>query len=153
MRSRRTTLVTMLGVTAFAVAMAVPAQAATPATTTYHGTFTSVAYDGPCTPAAPDPTPAVTGVWNVSLHNADGTATFTVDILLDGKHHVSYGIPGKYLPLTDKDGATFSFQFETLAGELEVYLSDGTLTYHFPDGYDYGGLNCPDVVYSGPLTH
>lgn len=137
----------MVGVAAFAVGMVVPAQAAT-AASTYHGTFNQVQYVSCVTEPS---TPSVTGVWNVTILKGE-TATFTVNLLLDGKHHVSYGIPSKYLPLTDRSGAVFSFQFDTPAGALEVYLANGNLTYHFPNGYNYSGLSCADVFYTGPMN-
>ena len=127
-----------------AVLLAATASAAT--TTTYHGIFSgSVVYD--CTTTPP---PAVaSGTWNVALHGT-AVASVTVNIKVDGKHHVSFGY-GKFEQTTLADRETFAVTIPTEAGSLRVSLTGDRFVYQIAP-YNLFGLNCQSVTYNGIRT-
>ncbi len=129
---------------AAAAVLAATASAAT--TTTYHGIFSGpVVYN--CETAPP---PAIaSGTWNVALHGT-AVASVTVNILVDGKHHVSFGY-GKFEQLTPKNGETFAVAISTAAGPLRVSLTGDTFVYQIAP-YHLSGLDCESVTYNGIRT-
>lgn len=90
-----TKIPTALGAAALALVPAAAASAAGPTTTTYHGVFGGAVTYEKCvlTDSSTKHTPPLaeaSGVWSVALHGAD-TATLTVNITVNGVHHVSFG--------------------------------------------------------------
>lgn len=115
-------------------------------TTTYHGVFSGpVVYTG-CTTTPPQA--IASGTWNVALHGSTD-ATVTVNIFVDGKHHVAYG--GTFPQLTAQDGQTFAVSIPTAAGPLVVSLTGHTFTYEIAP-YSAFGMSCQSVVYAGTLS-
>jgi hypothetical protein len=47
----------------------------------------------------------------------------------------------------------FAVAFETGAGLLRISLTGTEMSYAFPDGYLYNGMDCDNVIYHGTLTH
>ena len=136
----------MSGVAACILALAIATPAtATAAAATYHGVFVGPVEYGCVAPAA-----TASGTWNVTTRG--DTATMTVNIQLDGKHHVAFG--GTF-PTATATGETFAIETTTLAGPLRVSLDGDALTYRI-EPYDlsaYGGISCPGgVTYSGLLS-
>ena len=126
------------------VAVAATASAAT--TTTYRGTFSGpVVYKG-CTTTPP--TSIASGTWSVALHGTTD-ATVTVHIFVNGQHHVSYG--GTYPQVTPEKRQLFAVAIPTLAGPLTVSLTGERFEYRIAP-YDYFGVTCRSVTYSGALT-
>ncbi len=83
-----------------------PAAAWSATTTTYHGTFNGpVAFLTDGAPCADAPTGQLaSGQWRPK--DRDGrTAMLSVDIFVDGAHHMSFGA---HLPATSVPGATFA---------------------------------------------
>ena len=119
------------------------AGADTPSATTYHGVFTSRVGDT-CTPQLPES--AVSGTWNI-IKRGDTNATVSINIFVDGKHHVSFGGPVQQTPV---EGATVAVAVPTQAGQLTISLTGENLTYTIP-GYDLFGLTCESVTYKGSL--
>jgi len=119
------------------------AGADTPSATTYHGVFTSRVGDT-CTPQLPES--AVSGTWNI-IKRGDTNATVSINIFVDGKHHVSFGGPVQQTPV---EGATVAVAVPTQAGQLTISLTGENLTYTIPD-YDLFGLTCESVTYKGSL--
>lgn len=138
-----------LGLVAVLLAAAVVALAATASaatTTTYHGIFSGpVVYD--CT-TTPEPAIA-SGTWNVALHGTT-VASVTVNILVDGKHHVAFGY-GKFEQTTPAVGEMFAVTIPTEAGALRVSLTGDTFVYRIAP-YHLFGLDCQSVTYNGTLT-
>ena len=134
---------------ALPLALLAPTSAAAdaPAATTYHGVFTSRAFAN-CqpTPDAGD----VSGTWNI-IKRGDTNATVSINIFVDGKHHVSFGGP---VLQTHVPGSTVSVDVPTQAGPLTISLTDdGALTYEISP-YNSAGLSCPlpgGVTYTGLL--
>ncbi|HEX9042210.1 MAG TPA: hypothetical protein VF838_14485 [Trebonia sp.] len=126
------------------LAFAAPVGAAT--TTTYHGTFTSVTYTN-CAGGTP-PVAAASGVWSISAHGTSD-ATLAVNIFVAGSHHVSFGGP---VAQTTIPGATVAVEVPTLAGPLVVSVTGQALSYKIAP-YDFNGLTCDSVLYSGVLDH
>jgi hypothetical protein len=138
-----------LGIVAalIASAVAVGSTASAATTTTYHGIFSgAVVYEG-CTTAPP--TAMASGTWNVALHGT-AVASVTVNILVDGKHHVSFGY-GKFEQVPPAAGETFAVAIRTEAGPLRVTLTGGTFAYRIAP-YHLFGLDCQSVTYNGTLT-
>jgi hypothetical protein len=135
----------MAAAAALPLALLAPTSAAadTPSTTTYHGVFTSRVGDT-CTPTLPDGD--VSGTWNI-IKRGDSDATVSINISVDGKHHVSFGGP---IPQTTVDGSTVAVKVLTQAGWLTITLTDEELKYTIP-GYKYLGLTCESVTYKGSL--
>ena len=128
---------------ALAVAVATTASAAT---TTYHGVFAGpVVYKG-CTTTPP--TALASGTWSVALHGRTD-ATVTVNIFVNGEHHVSFG--GTFPQVTPGSGQTFAVVIPTAAGPLTVSLTRETFQYRIAP-YDAFGITCRSVTYSGMLT-
>ena len=126
------------------LAFAAPADAAT--AVTYHGTFTGVSYTN-CLGGTPAPA-AASGVWTISARGTS-QATLTVNIFVNGSHHVSFGAP---VAQTTVPGATVAVQVPTLAGPLVVSLTGQTLSYSITP-YDLNGLQCDSVLYTGLFDH
>ena len=133
-----------------ALLAAAPAGAETPASTTYHGVFTAVVYSG-CNQVTP--TGPVSGPWNIIQRGATD-ATVSINIFLNGKHHVSFGGPVLQAqpPVA---GATVAVALVTGAGDLTITLTGEKLTYTISP-YDFPGgvLQCPGtgcVTYTGEL--
>ena len=132
---------------ALTVALVVAATASGGSPGTYHGTFSgSVAYNG-CEGAAP-PAALASGTWNVNLRD-EKSGVLTVSIFTNGRHHVSFG--SLVEPVAADGEETFALRMDTLAGELTVRLDETAFTYTI-DGYDYFGIECESVVYSGSLS-
>lgn len=130
---------------AAAAVLAATASAAT--TTTYHGIFSgTVDYEG-CTTAPPSAT--ASGTWNVALHGT-AVASVTVNIKVDGKHHVSFGY-GKFERTTPGYAETFAVTIPTEAGPLRVSLTGDTFEYQIAP-YKLFGLDCQSVTYNGIRT-
>jgi hypothetical protein len=138
-------LVSGLAVSLLAGAITITGTAGQRVTTTYHGTFSgNVLYEG-CSPS-PSSSPVANGVWNVALHG-DDSATVTVNISVDGRHHVSYGAGATQTA----PGPDFSVWLDTGAGRLVISLDDGKMTYRI-DQYEYDGIKCAGgVTYLGEL--
>ncbi|HZD88447.1 MAG TPA: hypothetical protein VE088_10625 [Gaiellaceae bacterium] len=129
---------------ASAVAAAATASAAT--TTTYHGIFSGpVVYKG-CTTTPP--AAIASGTWSVALHGT-ADATIAVDIFVNGAHHVSFG--GTYPQVAPEKKQAFAVAIPTLAGPLTISLTGDTFSYVIAP-YDYFGITCRSVTYSGTLT-
>jgi urease alpha subunit len=144
MSVRRLILLVGAAIALVTAAMA-PAGAQVPSATTYHGVFTGVSYDS-C--AGGDPAvPVVTGNWNISRLGSSA-ATVTVNIVINGKHHVSFGAP---LAQITAGSSTVTVQLPTLAGPLTIDLTGDTLTYRIAP-YNYDGLSCDAVTYTGVLV-
>ena len=123
------------------------AGADTPSATTFHGVFTSRVFTS-CKDA---PLPGnVSGTWNI-IKRGDIDATVSINIFVDGKHHVSFGGP---VLQTHVPGSTVSVDVPTQAGPLTISLTDdGALTYEISP-YNSAGLSCPlpgGVTYTGLL--
>lgn len=130
---------------ASAVVVGSTASAAT--TTTYHGIFSGpVVYEG-CTTSPPSATAG--GTWNVAVHGT-AVASVTVNILVDGKHHVSFGY-GKFEQVPSRAGEAFAVAIPTEAGDLRVSLVGDTFVYRIAP-YKLFGLDCGSVTYYGTLT-
>ena len=121
------------------------ARASDPVTQTYHGVFTTVDH-GICTPAVTEE-PTVTGVWQAAVHGTK-SVTVTVDMFVDGKHHVSFGVP---VAQTRVDGTTFSADIPIGSMTLTVSLVGSTFSYKLVP-YDAFGYVCDQVTYSGVLV-
>lgn len=145
MHSIKRWLLALPAAIAVASAIAMAAAAGGPVTTTYHGTFSgAVDYVG-CTTTPP--TTVASGTWNVALHGTS-TATVTINILTNGKHHVSFG--GTF-PQTTADGQVFAVEIPTQAGVLEISLVGNAFAYAISP-YEFEGLSCPGgVTYHGTL--
>ena len=130
-----------------------PASATGNPTAGYHGTFTGPVVfleDGATCPGAPAGAVA-TGRW--SLKDRDGrTAILTVNIFVDGAHHVSFGTS---LPVTSVDGATFAAgPLATLAGDLRVWVAGDEFTYQItPYTALDGSFSCDSATYTGVVSH
>jgi hypothetical protein len=141
----------MAAAAALPLALLAPTSAAadTPSTTTYHGVFTSREFTN-CNDAPS--VGVVSGTWNI-IKRGDTDATVSINIFVNGKHHVSFGGP---FPQTHADGSTAIVAVAvgtTLAGPLTISLTGDALTYAIP-GYNYLGLSCPlpgGVTYMGSL--
>lgn len=134
----------VVAVLASTIGMAGAASAAT--TTTYHGLFTGpVVYQG-C--ATTPPTAIAHGTWNVALHGASD-ATVTVNIFVNGKHHVSFG--GTVPQLAPENGQTFAVAIPTQAGPLAISLLGNAFMYRIAP-YDLFGISCESVTYTGALS-
>ena len=123
------------------------AGADTPSATTYHGVFTGRAFTG-CGDNAPD-VGDVSGTWNI-IKRGDSNATVSINIFVNGKHHVSFGGP---VQQADVEGSTVVGPVPTLAGPLTISLTDEVLTYTISP-YSLSGLSCPSpggVTYTGSL--
>jgi hypothetical protein len=124
----------------------VAATASAAPTTTYHGIFSGpVVYTG-CT--STPPTAIASGTWSVALHGTTD-ATVTVNIFVNGEHHVSFG--GTVPQVAPGNGQTFAVAIPTLAGPLPVSLTGETFVYRIAP-YDLSGITCRSVTYSGTLT-
>ena len=119
------------------------AGAATPSATTYHGVFSGVEFVH-CNQLTP--VGDVSGTWNI-IKRGDTDATVSINIFVDGKHHVSFGGPIQQTPVK---GSTVAVGMSTLAGQLTVSLTGEILTYTIPD-YGLPGLSCKSVTYTGSL--
>ena len=141
------TTIRRLLVTAAALPLALlaptSAVADTPAVTTFHGVFTSRAGDT-CTPTLP--TGDVSGTWNI-IKRGDSDATVSINIFVNGKHHVSFGGP---IQQTYVEDATVAVARTTQAGELTISLTGDALTYTIAP-YNLFGLTCDRVTYTGSL--
>lgn len=124
-----------------AAQLLVPSALAAPAEV-YHGSFTSVSHVGCTTPLTTEPT--VTGDWHISSPGGS-SAVLTVNIFVDGRHHVAFG--GK-LARVDVAGADIAVQLGTLAGPLTVSVSGTSMSYTISP-YNYGDLHCDVVTYHG----
>ena len=72
----------------------------------------------------------------------------SINIFVDGKHHVSFGGPFQQ---TNVLGATVAVgPVPTQAGGLTISLTGSALTYTIPD-YSLSGLKCENVTYTGSL--
>lgn len=114
--------------------------------TVYRGVFTGVQYTG-CTTTPPSGQ-TVTGPWTISTHNATD-AVLTVNIAIDGKHHVSFGAP---VSRVEVQGADIAVQLPTQAGTLTVSVTGNAMAYTIAP-YNYNGLECTNVTYSGVRTN
>jgi hypothetical protein len=86
----------------------------------------------------------------VALHGTP-VASVTVNIKVDGKHHVSFGY-GKFEQVTPPgEGETFAVTIPTEAGTLTVSLVGETFFYRIAD-YKLFGLDCQSVTYNGTRT-
>jgi hypothetical protein len=95
-----------------------PAASSEPATETYQGTWSSAQLcDGS--------TPEASGNWTV-VTRADGTAVVHAAILLEGKHHASWG--GMPWQLVQQDPGTDVFNVSNGFQTLVLHQS-GQLTY------------------------
>jgi hypothetical protein len=119
------------------------AGAATPSATTYHGVFTSRVGDT-CIPQLP--VGDVSGTWNI-IKRGETNATVSINIFVDGKHHVSFGGPIKQ---TLVEGSTVAVGRSTQAGPLTISLTDKVLTYTISP-YSLFGMSCESVTYTGSL--
>lgn len=125
--------------------------AAAPSATAYHGIFTPVV-EFRCPEVAPAPDAFVaSGTWNVIVR--DDQATVTINILVNGRHHVSFHTLAP--SVTPLPGEQFLVgKIQTGAGDLWLSLVDHAFSYDFPS-YDFsqwGGINCPGgVTYHGLL--
>jgi hypothetical protein len=138
----------MAAAAALPLALLAPTSAAadTPSTTTYHGVFTSREFTN-CNDAPS--VGVVSGTWNI-IKRGDTDATVSINIFVNGKHHVSFGEPAQQTPVA---GSTVAVAVPTLAGQLTISLTGDALTYAIP-GYNYLGLSCPlpgGVTYMGSL--
>jgi hypothetical protein len=138
----------MAAAAALPLALLAPTSAAadTPSTTTYHGVFTSREFTN-CIDAPQ--VGVVSGTWNI-IKRGDTDATVSINIFVDGKHHVSFGGP---IPQTDIPGSTVAVAVPTQAGPLTIDLTGEDLTYTISP-YDLFGLSCPlpgGVTYRGSL--
>jgi hypothetical protein len=125
---------------------AVAATASAATSTTYHGNFSGpVVYKG-CT-TTPQ-TAIASGTWSVALHGTTD-ATVTVNIFVNGAHHVSFG--GTVPQLAPGRGQTFAVAIPTLAGPLTVSLTGETFVYRISP-YDLSGISCRSVTYNGILN-
>lgn len=115
-----------------------PVAASAGRTTTYHGTFGgSITYDN-CVGETFVPGVAG-GVWNVAVHG--DSATVSVDIFVDGAHHVSFGGSGVPVEAIGPDGFELA-AVPTGAGPLTMSLSGVDFTYQIAP-YDLYGVTCP----------
>ena len=135
----------MAAAAALPLALLAPTSAAadTPSTTTYHGVFTSREFTN-CNDAPQ--VGVVSGTWNI-IKRGDTDATVSINIFVNGKHHVSFGGPihETYVP-----GSIVAVADGTLAGRLTISLTGDALTYTIPD-YSLFGLSCDRVTYMGSL--
>jgi len=88
----------------------------------------------------------VSGTWNI-IKRGDIDATVSINIFVNGKHHVSFGGP---IQRTDVPGSTVVGPVTTQAGPLTISLTGEVLTYTIAP-YDLFGLNCKSVTYKGSL--
>ena len=134
----------IVGLVASSIAVAATASAGT--TTTYHGVFSGpVVYKG-CTTTPP--TAIASGTWSVALHGTTD-ATVTIDIFVNGEHHVSFG--GTFPQVAPAKGQTFAVAIPTQAGPLTVSLKGEMFTYLIAP-YDLFGIACRSVTYSGTTS-
>lgn len=119
----------------------VPSALAAPAEV-YHGSFTSVSHIGCASPVTTEP--VITGEWHISS-SSENSAVLTVNIFVNGKHHISFG--GK-VARADVAGTDIAVQLGTLAGPLTVSVSGTAMSYTI-SGYNYGGMQCDSVTYHG----
>jgi hypothetical protein len=122
------------------------AGADTPSATTFHGVFTGRVFVG-CenAPSVGD----VNGTWNI-IKRGDSDATVSINIFVNGKHHVSFGGP---IQQTYVPGSTVSVAVPTQAGPLTISLTGEDLTYTISP-YNLLGVSCPEpggVTYTGSL--
>ena len=144
------TTIRRLLVTAAALPLALLAStsagADTPSATTFHGVFTGRDFVN-CNQETSEG--VVSGTWNI-IKRGDTDATVSINIFVNGKHHVSFGGP---VQQADVAGSTVAVAVPTLAGPLTISLTGEVLTYTIPD-YSLSGLSCPSpggVTYTGSL--
>jgi len=141
------TTVRRLLVTAAALPLALlaptSASADTPSATTFHGVFTSREFVG-CNQSTS--VGDVSGTWNI-IKRGDTDATVSINIFVNGKHHVSFGGP---IQQTYVPGSTVAVALPTQAGPLTISLTGDVLTYTIAR-YSLPGLSCTSVTYTGSL--
>jgi hypothetical protein len=141
------TTIRRLLVTAAALPLALLAPtsaiADTPSATTFHGVFTGREFAN-CGDNAPLPG-VVSGTWNI-IKRGGTDATVSINIFVDGKHHVSFGGPVKQT--TVEGGATVAVGLDTEAGPLTITLAGESLAYTIAP-YNLFGLTCKRVTYTG----
>ena len=142
------TTIRRLLVTAAALPLALLAPtsvgADTPSATTFHGVFTGRDFVncGADTPSAG----VVSGTWNI-IKRGETDATVSINIFVNGLHHVSFGGP---IQQTDVPGSIVAVAATTQAGRLTISLTGDALTYTIPD-YSLFGLSCDRVTFMGSL--
>jgi hypothetical protein len=136
----------LITATALPLALLAPTSAVadTPAVTTFHGVFIgSRVFEG-CENAAS--AGDVSGTWNI-IKRGDTDATVSINIFVDGKHHVSFGGPFQQAPGGDP---IVLMPFFTGAGWLTISLTGEDLTYTIAP-YNFNDLQCGSVTYTGLL--
>ena len=88
----------------------------------------------------------MSGTWNI-IKRGDTDATVSINIFVNGKHHVSFGGPVQQTPVED---ATVAVAVPTQAGDLTISLTGDALSYTILD-YSLPGLSCESVTYTGSL--
>ncbi len=110
---------------------------------TYHGSIT----DGTFTCGSTEVTPygTVEGTWNLNV--SGNAAVVTLNVFYDGRHHLSFGMPGGTVVGTaTAESATVTF------GQATALIADGLFTWSVPlavtcpSGYPYDHL-----IYSGEV--
>ena len=129
---------------AAAVVLAATASAAT--TTTYHGIFSGPVVYKSCTTTPP--TAIASGTWSVALHGT-ADATISVNIFVNGAHHVSFG--GTFPQIAPEKKQAFAVAIPTQAGPLTISLVGENFVYRIAP-YELFGLDCRSVTYNGTLT-
>lgn len=115
-----------------AIAVSAPASAGTGLT--YHGLLGGASFSCKGAPIT-SPYESVDGSWNLNVSGS--TAVITINVSYDGRHHLSFGMPGGTVVSVTRDAAIVEF------GDATATVSGGTFEWSLPLGYD-----CPaDIAY------
>ena len=124
---------------AIVLAIAVSAPAAAGTGFTYHGLIGGASFScGGSAIASPYET--VDGSWNLNVSGS--TAVITINVSYDGRHHLSFGMPGGTVESATRDAAIVSF------GDATATVSGGDFAWSLPLGYA-----CPDPFAYDALTY
>lgn len=119
---------------AIVLAIAVSAPAAAGTGLTYHGLIDGASFSCQGSPIA-SPYEMVDGSWNLNVSGS--TAVITINVSYDGRHHLSFGMPGGIVESATRDSASVSF------GGATATVGGGGFAWSLPLGYE-----CPtDVAY------
>jgi len=96
----------------------------------------------------PPQTADASGTWSFAEHGSTGT--LSVNITLDGRHHVAFGGTLPLVTLGQAPGADWAVQLKTAAGTLTIWLTGDVLTYQIPDYTSLDSMfSCALVTYVG----